>query len=774
MLLSYQSANLEKLSLAANEDTNITIVGKENSGRKYIIEQWSQCKKNPLIINLEKTGLNCEYAALVSALRKICQIKKHKIIISPNIGFSTFIFTFGISLSADNENILKSQTIIEKCLRKLSKKFTLIFTIDNSLHISDDSIQLIDNFIRKKKKKLIYKFTLSTESIAENKCVYFESLSNCNFNKYETLKQLNLNPEIQLSDKAIDFIFQNVTDNVGLLVDIIKDINNENLDINFENNDVHNLTRRLLDESFKNYKYAKLLTDILTLYAITDYYFQTIDLAFLLNQKEYVINVLIDFAINHYLIEGESKKYQIIFKLVRKIFGEIDEISKHHIFTNIINMFANIYPSDYYNKYIFAELAQSSEYGIYLVQYLMQRLRWNHNIDIYDYESTLSRNEYLIIKTYNCAYGLLCAKKYDDCIVKLNTLSELSGTLLYEINILKSQCLIRKINKKERFIALDLLFYQNDNKAIDENLKFRLDIRSIAASIHVGKYKEALRICNNVIERLLQMYSKTGSIEYRYYLNVIYRKYSYVCEYDLSLDYVKKSVIFFNENKKIYYKAYYISLNNLLSLYIINMDLPRADEVKKEIENLIILKNNINFPRREISKNNFILFEYFSKKITLQQAVSKFEKLYDETDGSADHIFISSNYAVLMMLNGNLEEAKEVLLKEQNNVKDEPEGVYNYRICINLSVCEFLIDNNKRTECIQSLNEIKYNPEDPHYKVRDQELNGIIYLMINIPRCNDAIKWCTAYQNNIITAINCYTTYQQGLIFTTLFDWDDD
>lgn len=775
MLLSFQSENLEKLSLTAEQNTNITIVGKENSGRKYIIERWSHSQKNPLIICLEKTELNCEYAALVSALRKICRIKKNKIVISPNVGFSASIFTFGFSLLFDDESILKSERIIKKCLRELLKKSTLIFIVDDSLHISDQSIELIDDFIMHyKKKKLIYKFTLSTKSIAENTCVYFESLINCNMDRYEILKKLDLNPEIQLSNKAVEFIFQNVSDNISLLTNIVNDINNENLDINFEKNDVNNLTKKLLDESLKNYEYANLMTEILTIYAITNYYFQTIDLAFLLNQSEYVINILMDFALNHYLIEGESKKFQIIFGLVRKIFGKLDEVSKHHIFTNIINMFSNIYPSDYYNKYIFAELAQSPEYGIYLIQYLMQRIRWNHNIDICDYQNSLSQNEYLVIETYNCAYGFLCAKKYDECIMKLNTLNELSGALVYEINILKSQCLIRKINKADRVLALDLLLYKNENLSIDENLKFRLDIRNIAASVHVGNYKNALIICKDVTERLIQMYLKTSSIEYRYYLNVIYRKYSYISEYDLSIDYVKKSVDFFKENKKTYYKAYYISLNNLFSLYIINMDLERADKVKQEIENLTISKNNINFPRTEIYKNNVILFEYFSKKSPLQQVVSKFEKLYDDTEDSADHIFVSSNYAVFIMLSGNLKKAKEILQKEQENVKDEPEGVYKYRISINLTVCEFLIDNNKRTACVQSLKEIKYNPEDPHYKVRDKELNGIIDLMVNTTKCNDAIEWCAKYKACILTAIDCYTTYQQGLIFTTLFDWDDD
>lgn len=270
------------------------------------------------------------------------------------------------------------------------------------------------------------------------------------------------------------------------------------------------------------------------------------------------------------------------------------------------------------------------------------------------------------------------------------------------------------------------------------------------------------------------MYSKTNSLEYRYYLNVIYRKFSYVSEYDLSINYVKKSVDFFRDYKKNYYKAYYISLNNLLSLYIINMDLKNAIKIKKEIEDLIISKSNINFPRIEIAKNNFILYNYFSQEISVKKAVLELEKLYNETVDSADYIFLASNYAVFMMLNNNLEEAKEILLKELDNVKNEQEGAYNYRIIINLSVCKFLIDNNKRAECVQLLKDIKYNQGDPHYRVRNQELTGIINLMKNIPKCNNAKEWCETYKSNVLTTITSYTTYQQGLIFTTLFDWDDD
>lgn len=204
------------------------------------------------------------------------------------------------------------------------------------------------------------------------------------------------------------------------------------------------------------------------------------------------------------------------------------------------------------------------------------------------------------------------------------------------------------------------------------------------------------------------------------------------------------------------------------------MDLRKAKDIKHEINELILSKNNIRFPRIEIKENNYILYDYFSEKITKQNALERFKQLYDKTDGSADHVFLASNYAVFMMINNNLKEAKQILLEELDNVRDEQEGTYNYRITVNLAVCEFLINNNKRFECIQHLESIKYNREDPHFTVRNKELNGIIDLMKTISQCNDATIWCKAYQNRVSTPFNYYTTYQQGLIFTTLFDWDDD
>lgn len=780
MLLAYQKNNLEKLNSAVQHNNKIVIVGAENSGRKYVIEYWSKNIKHALIINLDKNELYKEYASLISALKKTHQKEKGRLSFSPNFSISSFPISLGIGISCDDNSISKSEKIIKNFIKKLAKKNTLIFIIDAALDIKDNSIEFIDEFITNYKgKRQIYQFILSSEKIDKYdeylyKYVYFESMLDSTLSKTEILKNLNLNPNISLTDKVVGFIFNNTSNNLRLLINIINDLNDNKLDYNFEEFDVNNVTKMLLDESVEKYKYPILVRNLLTICTISNYYFKAIDFSFLLKQDEAIIKIILDFAQKHYLIEDDLTGYKIIFGLVKKVYNNLDEINKQLIYSNIVHMFANIYPSDYYNKYIFANLAKNPKSNVYLMQYLFQRIRFKQNFELSDYCNKLDSDEYEIVDIYNMSYGLLNSKKYDNCITLLSTLNNLSGALLYEINILKSQCLIRKIDTEKRENALECLNYNINNNSIDENLKFRIDIRKIAALVHVGKYKEAINTCRDIKERLIQKNSETKSLEYEYYLNVIYRKYSYVSEYDTSINEVKKSVDFFRTNQKIYYKAFYIALNNLFSLYIINMNLDKAKVIKNEIENLKLVKNNINFPRLEIAENNFILYYFFSKEISIIESLNSFRQLYENNKASADHILITSNYAVFMMLNNNLEDAKKVLLDELNNIQNDQEGIYNYRITINLVICEFLLDNKKRDECIKRLEAINYNTEDPHYRVRITELKGIINLMKNINYCNNANEWCKQYKTKNTTILNVYTTYQQGLIFTTLFDWDDD
>lgn len=779
MLTECQSNNLYQLKEEAKKNNEFAIIGTKNSGRRYVIDYWSKEIYPSIIIELKATNLNYPCASLIVALkeklRELFQFKKKKIRLKANISFVYQIIE--LELSKVDDDLFKAEETIEKCLKRIIKKYSIIFVLDNTLNINDGSIKFINTFFEKhsdkyKKRNALFKIVLSETIINNISNVFFKNISHDSIDS--VLDNLGLNPQIRLSSKVKQFIFANISNNIGLLVDIVNDFNNNNLDYNLEKYDINDKTNIILSESINKYKYANQLNDLLTICSISQHYFKTIDLAYILKENEEIINLYLQFATKHFLLEKNSSGYQIIFGLVKKVYESLDEIKKRRLYNNILLMFANIYPSDYYNKYLFSNLAGNKSCNIYLMQHIFKEIRLKHDINLDDYESILSKDEYKIVETYNTAFGYVNLRRYSDCSKLLNSLNSLSGAILYEINILKSQCCIKEIDEIIRKKSLDYLDFSTTDSHIDENLKYRLNIRKIAAFIHVGNYNKAIKTCDIMKNHLLEKLSETKALEYEYYLNVIYRKYSYVSEYDLSINEVKKSVNFFRTHKKMYYKGFYIALTNLLSLYIINMQMSKAKVVKDEIENLKIEKNNIKFPRPEILKNNIILYNYFADYKGKKEIETDFKELYSKTSGLADNILIASNYAVFMMFNDKLYDAKNILVKQIDNIQQDHEGVYKYRILLNLAICEFLIDNTKRNESLKLLEKVKYNKQDPHFKVRNAELKNIIELMKTIDGCNNASEWCELYKSRMTTIINTHTTYQQGLVFTTLFDWDDD
>lgn len=602
MLVDYQRDNLEKLKSEVKNNSSIVIVGPPNSGRKHVIKEWGVTQKNACIIHLERTNSNQRYASLTVKLKEIIKDKKIKGSLSPSVSVSlqNFFVGIGVGISKKDNFLFAEEHNIHSYLRKLVRKHNLIFIVDSSLDINDGSIEIIDSLMEKyrnriKKKTSVFKFILAPDNISNSYCIYFKDLSNNTINREKLLKDLNLNPNISLSDNVKDFIFANISSNIGLLIDIINSFNNNQLDFNLNSFDTNNITKELLMQGTKNYKYIEQLNELMTICSITKYYFKSIDLAYILKENESIIMSYLEYAQEHYLLHNDKKGYTVAFELIRKIYECSDEVKKIKLYTSIISMISNIYPSDYSNKYIFAKLADDKYSSTYLMQHIFKEIRLKHNINIVEFRNELSVEEYNVIEVYNKAFGYINSKKYKDAIGLLNALKNISGALFYEINLLKSQCIIKQIEPQSREFALGCLSYNNNDTYIDENLRYRLAIRKTAALIHVGKYNSAI-INSNIIENHLQEKIKeTGAIEYEYYLNVIYRKYSYIHEYDLSINEVQTSVNFFKANQNVYYKALYIALNNLLSLYIINMNLDKAEQVIKEIEQLKISKNNISF-----------------------------------------------------------------------------------------------------------------------------------------------------------------------------------
>ena len=77
-------------------------------------------------------------------------------------------------------------------------------------------------------------------------CIHFNDLTDDAINREKLLKDLNLNPDIELTEKVKGFIFANISNNIGLLIDIVNGFNSGQLDHDFNMCDINNLTKELL------------------------------------------------------------------------------------------------------------------------------------------------------------------------------------------------------------------------------------------------------------------------------------------------------------------------------------------------------------------------------------------------------------------------------------------------------------------------------------------------------------------------------------------------
>ena len=771
MLVQYQKRNLEMLQEITKDNKELVVVGSTNSGRKYVIENWANSIHKSIILNLKVSTNKVPYSSLISSIKEVDYFKKNRLKITPTLSISGIIGSINASLEMDK--MFKIEMELIKLLSRTAKRHTIVFIIDKAFLIEDGSLELIEKFRREcKKGKNIYIIYVSNTTEDNKKNIYFDDISSCGLSQKALLRELNLVPHMNLNDKVINFIFNNINNNIYLLIQIIEDLNAGNLDALLDNYDKNHTIDKLLEYSEHKNEYKKQLNELLSICAISEHYFQSIDFAYLLEEHESIINSLLEYAQKKYLLTDSGDSFHILFGIVNKIYASLNEIEKQKIYIKIVEMFNNVHPSKYYQKYTFARLAAMNGYSKYLVQYLFSEIRLNHGVDIAKFQNELNERELNLVKSYNKAYGYNISKEYDKCIDELSALRELSIEFLCEVNILMSQALIKKLDELSRTRAISILNYEKC--LTDENLKFRLNIRKIAALVHIGEYEQALVSCKETIGYLVNKFNETHALEYEYYLNVIYRKFSYVSAYDTSINEVETSVDFFRKHQSEYHTGYYIALNNLLSLYIINMQIDKATDTKKEIEELLITKNNVNFPRREILENNLLLYNFFINSIDSKKICEGFKILYDGNKGGADHILITSNYSIFLMFNNEFELAEKILCDTIPDTERDLEGIYDTRIKINLAICKFLMDNKNRDQCIAMLNSVQYNQQAPYYKNRLDELNNIKQLMNTIESCNDANKWCETFKSNISTPLSVYTTYQQGFVYTTLFNWDDD
>lgn len=776
MLLDYQEHNLKHLEQALQESDTVTVIGKKNSGRKTVISNLYYPDSILIIIQPHTHQYN-SYSDFLVAIKNIEQLNMSSITISPEISFGDII-----SISIEKKELFELENHLINNLKRASRRNRIILVVDNYSELDCGSKGLInkirnDEIKRKLKKGLISIFIEDIDKERYHRStigkeLYFSYLSYNKNNIHDIFARLNINPSIDLSYEIKDFILKNSESDIKIIKSIIDDINCNRIDDRLTLLDNNKNIEKMINKKINSVNFSIQLKYILSIISISDKYFSNLDLSFLLSEDLNIVNVYMRFAEQNRYVEQSNNFYSIIFGVIKKIFSTVPENIKIKIYNDIVKLINSYYPNQYKEKYKFARLSNNSKASIYLIQAVFQKIRKDGVFEVNNLP--LSKKEIEISQQYFSAFSKSKNNNYSDSIKVIDEVINkyaVPSPIKEEFVLLKSQNLIKFMNERARQAAIDILFYDEADESIDEYLKYRLDTRKIAAYIHNGNYQLAKYQSSKMENKFINILENTHSPGIEYFLNVIYRKYCNIHSYEGSIFAINKSIDFFSKDHK-FIKDEYIALNNALALNLINGKQDAAISNIKAIEKIKEENFNYRFPRSEIYENNRLVYKLIYEND--DNVSQSFFSLYEKTKEMADNIFICSNYAIALALSNHKEKAFAMLKDKFNDemILNDREGVYKFRIFCNYAILDFIINNNKESS-IEILNKIQISKEDLHYFERSTELNLIIKTIENVNQCDSALKWMELYKQNVETVKNYYCLYQQGFVFTTLFDWDD-
>nr|WP_319570173.1 ATP-binding protein [uncultured Draconibacterium sp.] len=153
---------------------------------------------------------------------------------------------------------------------------------------------------------------------------------------------------------------------------------------------------------------------------------------------------------------------------------------------------------------------------------------------------------------------------------------------------------------------------------------------------------------------------------------------------------------------------YYIAQCNLSGNSLIIANYEESFKAAFIAYNLINKYSQIKFPHIEACLNNLYLSSYFSEKISLTEITKKYKDILEFTKDNEDISLLKNNYAGLIFLNGQTQEAIDILKQNESLINiSETDSYYFYYNQVNLALLEFLNGNNNTSlQILESLADI--------------------------------------------------------------------
>lgn len=762
-LLRFQRNNLKKISEELLLNTQLRVIGKKNSGRRYTLEH---IQGDYLIVSVKNPSKENSLSPIFNALNYFRdELSERNIHFS--WGISGTILFLGLDFNSYDFN--EQEKKLEQAVAHLRRKNPVLFIFD-----SDELTDVLRHFIkqiveakfyfRRKPLKIIY-LSDRHKTNSNIKEVLFETLDYTE-NKQQILHDLGLRGNIVLSEEEVNFILNITQSNIKELVGIIDNLNNAELSF-AECRDERNSIIMLLNKCFENKNIQEIMPQILAYCAYSDdFTLSKSDLNFLLNINMFDLSDCLKYAQEFTLVELVNDKIYIIISLLKKIYKQQFSMRKGEIYANLCEMIAHLYPSNYKQKYIYALCASDNNKDIYYCQYFMQQIRTHGSYGQCADEKDFKYKD--LLDTYRMAYYYIVKRDYKEAASKISVYMELPAPLRAEVTLLLAQVYMKSLESKRRGQALDLI-KSIDKKTLDIYLKYRVTMFEVVSNIHMGNYNEAYRLYNNLLDNLVDMRLKHQSRELDELYFSLLRKNNMVNNYQSSVPFIEQS--------KAYYKkmvdmpvAYYLAITNSLGIHVKNMDLNAAKEDVNDMQDLKTKYLMFNFPREYIYENNYLIYLYLCDKTQVHYIVERFQSLMNSMSNFADKYLVANNFAVFMALDGKIRDALDELRQLYRGIQNEDEGIYLYKYIVNSSIMEYILNNSERDHLIAKISKIKLPQGYPNKNALENETKLIIQNMQH--DCDTVAQWLKNY-DALLPQYRSRNSFELGFVITELFSWDD-
>lgn len=746
-LFLYQSKFIERLADRMYEGSRSLLVkGKSGSGKSYALKKLKDelCKNGYRVVFFEgdyqyddreyypfKKTLFSENIFTKDLIADGAVEAAKDIPVAGNT--ISFIIKSFVERKTTKHNLLlngEEQNILVK-LRQILKYDHTVFVFDNIHWWDRRSLQLLKLLLTNKhilNAGELNNFTIIF-SVTTNQTPLHNDILEAiiNESKYEemifpTINLIEFKNTIfkmtlqNFTDNQIKLLFNLVNGHLQVFFEVINEINNHDFDFetSYENNRKYLssvLEKRLKDygadsiQIFKTLEYASIIGITFSIYELRNTT-KTEE-----NEIKRIIQETSKLAITESTQEVDYIKFA--HDIIREIFKtKVDEYHTEY-YNSLALCIKEIRPDQYLRRarYHLKCLDTENAVTLYLLEAVKQMRLYGKVLnttfeEMYPVLNSLQK-EYLNLMQES--YDLYSEKKYKESNAKLSLILDVFPIeLLAERDILKIRCFSKTMVSNE----IQTIINEANNTRKNSTFNNERDIWErysqviMIAYAHLGDITLARDVEKDILRSLSKRLNYDSTANKR--LNIIKRVANSIHNIEISAVFVKDAYEYFgNSSSGIRdIKQYYICLGNYTTILINQGEFETAYSIALKAFEIEKNNNDIEFPRKQLIRNNYILAGYLTENLNEDTCILLYEEMLCGMPLMSERLFYISNLSIFWALKENPQKALEILCAEASEHYDteEKEGLYQYRVVTNTAIYQHML--GKTTLAIEQLKSI--------------------------------------------------------------------